>query len=1397
MAQSQIATKIATNTFVGGMNKDLDKSVRPSNMYFDAQNIRVTADKTGTTGALVNIEGNSLLISTEIETGQYICGYCWVRNWLVVFTSTNYDNAPDDEGESHIYAFPFIGSDIQENDYIGGSALIYDDTAQTTKLDFSVANRIQAVGRYENENIIKIYFTDGYNNVRWVNIKSSTLSTQTVDKFDFIPDVVLSKPTIDSIVSGSINVGMVQYAYQYYIEHDAETLYSPCSDLVHLTTSSEYLGNTETYKGSDSLDSNNIYVNSGKGVKINITNSNTDYTGIRVVAIHYNSLGTEPTVRLFIDQPITSDATSFNFIDIGTSLDTYTYQEFAVLSRNLFKAETLNTKDDYLFAGNITDEYFDIGDYDARAYRFLTEAITCKLYHGYDGSDSDPYIYCTGGGTIEESTWSTSEGWVAATGLIALDGDDIEDIHEETDCVNLFNDYSKDGDTDYEYKYQFNSTTLGGSGYNIDYKFVCDATTGFILDENTFYGSYPLMAVNSSAGTSYSNFASPLISSSYRGYMHDETYRFGIVWYDTRGRKSYVRWIGDIRFPNYSELPYMDWTDGEATDIHGRNLAIQFEIKNIPTDVEYYQIVRVKKESLNDKNIITQGILKGAFETGTPDVYYQKEFTGAHHVEAADDYCLLSSPDITFGTDITYKAGDVLRVIARTEDFGSTKASSDFYYVASITTNPNLNVGKARTWRIIPTPLTNTTLTINDAVVISPGDNTYNLSGSSYDFKTYYTNTPRISGTALLIDKSGDGDVAWVGNNDVSDTAYRYLCNYIRNNWESMHGGNTYISRSRNTYIAASSFLSTEDEYITVYGGDTFINYFDHLSSTADLTQEKTSCYAEVLLFPVQSNYNLDLRNDTSYKFSLKVTNFPLSQETSGLQLTADATPEEYDQEYDYYRYNTVYSQENTTISFFGKPIDELYALQDYFDTRVRSSDKKTNGESSDSWFLFRTNNYIDVDSQYGSLTSLNVYKDTLMFWQPHGFGVLSVNPRSLIQDDSGNSLVLGTGGVLDRYDYVSRTVGTSCKYGVVATDNSVYWVDDTQKEIMQYSSGMRGSYNVQSGQNELSKTKGLSSYLKSLDYISDVVSVVDRVNNEVLFTITPGIKGVVSTVAAGTTTITMTDSDDYFTANEIVRMLDTAYKVSSSSSTELGISDAIPDFATDDIVWFGSNQEAFTISFSEQINAFGSFYSFIPCWYFDCNNKFFSVKSHYESAAINKNIYLHNSGDRGYFYGTAYDSSITLHINQDYAATKVFDNMFWDSKTTDPATNDAELFTTTWDKIWLYNDYQNVQYGTGTPTFTALEDLDLVYKTAADVSELAYDRRERMFTTALPRSRVNQDVTANEDIFDPTNITNQESYGERLRDKYLTAKFTWVNDTNNYKFVCPFISTQYRYSIR
>ena len=334
------------------------------------------------------------------------------------------------------------------------------------------------------------------------------------------------------------------------------------------------------------------------------------------------------------------------------------------------------------------------------------------------------------------------------------------------------------------------------------------------------------------------------------------------------------------------------------------------------------------------------------------------------------------------------------------------------------------------------------------------------------------------------------------------------LCNYRRMNGSSssiitsQYGGNSYYDRENCSYIVCSEVAPcvTGTSTSTVFDGDTYVCMYDYLRNIVSGTFATTSTdngdrSQLAMYFPVETGINLRYRNDISFSKTVwdKYNTRLFMTEQAGTY--GSGLPFEYTQTSNLYQYNSVYSQENTTISFFPKNDNITYGNQ-LFDSRIVVSDKKINGEESDSWLQFEVNNFLDIDTGYGSINSLLQFNDHLFFFQDNAFGDVSVSPRSLLSDNNPGALVLGTGAVLDRYDYISTTVGNKFKFGNVIGQNGIYWYDVPSKTIYNYSGSTK----------PLSKLKGLFSYLNQFgDNSTTCITGYDYKYNEVLFSLTNG----------------------------------------------------------------------------------------------------------------------------------------------------------------------------------------------------------------------------------------------------------------------------------------------------
>lgn len=189
------------------------------------------------------------------------------------------------------------------------------------------------------------------------------------------------------------------------------------------------------------------------------------------------------------------------------------------------------------------------------------------------------------------------------------------------------------------------------------------------------------------------------------------------------------------------------------------------------------------------------------------------------------------------------------------------------------------------------------------------------------------------------------------------------------------------------------------------------------------------------------------------------------------LQLDIQQTQSYHVQDRPYYVYNAVYSSQQGSKQFVPKSI---YAKDNvHTSNRIMVSQAKINNEILDNWCVFRAADYLDVDNQYGGITNLKVFKDRLFYFQDTAVGIASANERSLITDDNNNQLVLGTGGILSRFDYVTILNGSSIQNdrSIMNSDNVMYWYDYDKNEICAYN----GQVNI------LSKEKNVQSYLNEM----------------------------------------------------------------------------------------------------------------------------------------------------------------------------------------------------------------------------------------------------------------------------------------------------------------------------
>ena len=290
--------------------------------------------------------------------------------------------------------------------------------------------------------------------------------------------------------------------------------------------------------------------------------------------------------------------------------------------------------------------------------------------------------------------------------------------------------------------------------------------------------------------------------------------------------------------------------------------------------------------------------------------------------------------------------------------------------------------------------------------------------------------------------------------------------------------------------IENSSYVSYGDysdgDNITVYSGDTYNRVFTYNALHNWYDSEYKRCYkmGTVYAIPVETDIDIQAQYGTMYGVE-QFTDYRIQDIACAFS--------DYTQSKGSYLYNPAYNATPDIVSWTTPEI--LETKQDGFDTRIHYSNVKTNNEDIDSWTQFQAANYIDVDSRYGEITDLKLFKDKLIFWQENATGILAVNERVVLNDQNDTQVVLGTGGVLERYDYFTTIYGQKKNQHARAISNdALYWWDSNNKEIL----GYQQKYDVV----PLSTSKNVKNYINK--YEESLIPFVgyDNKYKEVLFNV-------------------------------------------------------------------------------------------------------------------------------------------------------------------------------------------------------------------------------------------------------------------------------------------------------
>lgn len=405
------------NFKVKGMQRDLSVSAFNSEYAYENKNVRVMPTDESTLLSLINERGNKK--SSIAGIGDYIegipIGQSLINDELIIFSYGEKTELPEidiEAEESTINDITAEESSIEiettpldriyklwfDNGNLTGKLLFKGD------LGFDYKHPIESVSFYENADIRKVYWTDGLNQPRVINIAAATsvINKWKDDSFNFVRTLKLKEDVSierNLVANGDFTPGVIQYAFTYFDKYGQESNIFYTSPLYYISYNNR--GASPEDKVSNSFN-------------IKIINPDSSFDYVRIYSIHRSSINATPTVKRvvdlaiptsgtytykttslsFIGNPYTitlykrSDGSSLKLSDVGTSSyitlsgDTYSRITFA-------NGDSISLSSGKTFILSFSGGYKGTASYNNSSEFSYTSTVTKNVTYTDNGSSGD------------------------------------------------------------------------------------------------------------------------------------------------------------------------------------------------------------------------------------------------------------------------------------------------------------------------------------------------------------------------------------------------------------------------------------------------------------------------------------------------------------------------------------------------------------------------------------------------------------------------------------------------------------------------------------------------------------------------------------------------------------------------------------------------------------------------------------------------------------------------------------------------------------------------------------------------------------------------------------------------------------------------------------------------
>ena len=1084
------------------------------------------------------------------------------------------------------------------------------EVISTVDFLFSPTSEIDAVFRINKDLEAVVYFTDGINPPRFVNIDNFEIFSS-ADKYNIFNNIekapIVSLRKVNN-VGGILGTGAYYFAVRYVDKDGNKTNFLSISNSV-------YINDDDSDIGGDGAEPNTP---TSKSVSIEISNVDTFYNEIEIAVIKKEG-GTFLPVRILPKIGITLAQTIVYTYQGNESYTEGSLDEILINNASYQTAKTIEQADSILYMGNLTKAK-DIG-YQKYANNIQLEAVGSEVLEDFLFDSSKRYT--NPDISFRLKGYQRDEVYAFYISFILNDGSETKAYHipgrppssGETDNLSSFETELNNtfGIDTYS---RVNSFTDSPKKFHFINNWDSILTTGYWENENETYPNtddWDIWEVSNGVGQSTGN--------------------------TLRNQK-----VRHHRMPDHERKPLII---NELTQV--QPLLIKLYNVNIPNDIKEkvkgYKVYYAKTNNSN-KRVIDQSFVWPLFSGTDPVITGNGDFHYISSLPKSDQtsYVLDGSHPSQF--DLRAYSAMPFYSMKNKESLGPINYIQKIYVPTDITVSQINNEDEKSSYRFInntgfkyrndPSDFniynfnngntTSSIVPISAKAFVPHAQNVVELKSKGFPYNATTIN----SESQILLYSSYVNNILnpvydqikW-NNNDGLPKEYSFIANLMSYKTDLY---NSFDSQE----LVWTGYTQTDldqTETGNIGGGDIFLCRHTMRISGRAIKTNNDPIYKSVIDYVVESRDNVELRHNGNEYYEIYYKGFPsnanpvLSIEENEANLDGQGNPIDFFD--NYYGYNIDYRAAQDIKTAIPYEKNQRFEATK-FPTRVIRSQEAEPGSSSDFFRTFLENDFKDFGYNRGDLVKINKYANNLLLHMERAI-MITRGREELSTGDfraflgAGNIFAVEPNELLMSED---GTGGLQNKHHSLLTEEGYFFVD--QEEGSVYSLNASGLANI-------SDIGMRNEFEKILPW--DLKTYSDAFNPYVLdkryFTITLGYDKEHSRIFFSKKELTPTQyfinlynaGSIEFSENSFVHKDATVYDSGGNPSIE---DITIPYTANQ----YFKNKDV-TLSYVPQLNAWVSYHTYTPQYYFNSISKLYSSGPFNPITNRYQTLFQYNSKDK------------------------------------------------------------------------------------------------------------------------------------------------------------------------